>query len=76
MVLIKECAGKTAAEQKKLILRLKEICDQIGIIDKGKLVYAGSIPKFKGRKTLEEKFVEVISAKQVNKPKTKSSKFK
>lgn len=51
---------KTIFFNSHILADVEEICDQIGIIDKGKLVYAGSISKFKGKKTLEEKFVEVI----------------
>ena len=38
------------------------LCDQIGIIHKGKLVYSGTVDKFRGTKSLEDQFVEIIKS--------------
>jgi ABC-2 type transport system ATP-binding protein len=59
---------KTIFFNSHILSDVEEICDQIGIINKGRLIYAGSIVKFRGKKTLEEKFVEVI---QTQSPKLK-----
>ena len=53
---------KTIFFNSHILADVNEICDEIGIIDKGDLIYSGSIRKFRGKKTLEEKFVEVVSA--------------
>lgn len=52
---------KTIFFNSHILADVDEICDEIGIIDKGKLIYSGRIRKFRGKKTLEDKFVEVIS---------------
>lgn len=51
---------KTIFFNSHILADVEEICDQIGIINKGKLVYAGSVKKFAGKKSLEEAFVEAI----------------
>ena len=53
---------KTIFFNSHILSDVEEICDQIGVIDQGKLVYAGSVKKFCGKKTLEDKFVEVLGA--------------
>jgi ABC-2 type transport system ATP-binding protein len=55
--------GKTIFFNSHILSDVEEICDEIGILDKGKLVYSGSVRKFRGTKSLEQKFVEVISKK-------------
>jgi len=52
---------KTIFFNSHILADVDEICDEIGIIDNGKLIYSGGIKKFRGDKTLEDKFVEVIS---------------
>ena len=55
------------AEGKKIFLNthilydVEEICDEMGVIHKGKLLYAGPVKGFSQGKSLEERFVEVIS---------------
>ena len=51
---------KTIFFNSHILADVEEICDQIGIINKGKLVYAGSVKKFAGKKSLEEAFVKII----------------
>ena len=61
--------GKTIFFNSHVLSDVEEICDEIGILNKGKLIYAGSVKKFAGNDSLEKKFVEVIQ----NIPADKSS---
>jgi len=54
---------KTIFFNSHILSDVEEICDRIGVIDKGKLVYAGGVKKFCGKKTLEDRFVEVLGEK-------------
>lgn len=51
---------KTVFFNSHILSDVEEICDEIGIIDKGKLVYSGDVKKFTKGKTLEEAFVHTI----------------
>lgn len=51
---------KTIFINSHILSDIQETCDQIGVINRGKLVYTGTVAKFIGKKTLEEKFVEII----------------
>lgn len=53
--------GKTIMFNSHILSDVEEICDQIGVIDHGKLVYSGSVKKFRGNKTLEEAFVDKLT---------------
>jgi len=57
---------KTVFFNSHILADVEEICDQIGIIDHGKLIYTGSIAKFRGKKSLEEAFVEVIERQSLD----------
>lgn len=52
---------KTVFFNSHILADVEEICDQIGIIDHGRLIYTGSITKFRGKKSLEEAFVDAIT---------------
>jgi ABC-2 type transport system ATP-binding protein len=52
--------GKTIFFNSHILSDVEEICDQIGIIDEGKLIYSGTVNKFRGKKSLENAFVEII----------------
>lgn len=54
--------GKTIFFNTHILADVEEICDQIGIINNGKLVYHGSVKKFGS--PLEKKFVELINSKK------------
>ncbi len=56
--------GKTIFFNSHILADVEEICDQIGIINKGKLIYNGTVDKFRGKKTLEEAFVQTIGTKK------------
>lgn len=43
---------------------VENLCDQIGIIHQGRMIYSGSVDGFRNNKTLEEQFVETIQEKQ------------
>ena len=53
--------GKTIFFNSHILSDVEEICDSIGIINHGKLVYEGTIKGFCKGKTLEKRFVEVIT---------------
>lgn len=52
--------GKTVFFNSHILFDTEELCDKIGIIDKGKLLYGGSVRDFCQGKPLEEKFVELV----------------
>lgn len=52
--------GKTIFFSSHILFDAEELCDEIAIIHKGRLVYAGNIPTFCAGKTLEKQFVETI----------------
>jgi len=52
--------GKTVFFNSHILSDVEEICDQIGIINKGKLIYCGPVKKFRGNKSLEDAFVDKI----------------
>lgn len=52
--------GKTIFFNSHILADVEAICDQIGIIHKGKLVYSGAVKEFTKEKSLEERFVETI----------------
>jgi ABC-2 type transport system ATP-binding protein len=43
-----------------ILYDVEEICDEVGIIHQGKLLYAGSVKAFCAGKPLEERFMEVV----------------
>lgn len=53
--------GKTIFFNSHILSDVEEICDQIGIINKGKLIYNGPVKKFRGSKSLEEAFVDKLT---------------
>ena len=52
--------GKTIFFNSHILADVEAICDQIGIIHKGKLVYSGPVKDFQKEKSLEKQFVETI----------------
>ncbi|HUC01631.1 MAG TPA: ABC transporter ATP-binding protein [Candidatus Paceibacterota bacterium] len=43
-----------------ILADVEEICDEVGIVHKGKLLYAGSVKAFCAGKPLEERFMEAV----------------
>jgi ABC-2 type transport system ATP-binding protein len=43
-----------------ILYDVEEVCDELGVIHKGKLLYAGPVKDFCSGKSLEERFVETI----------------
>ena len=62
-------AGKTVFFNSHILYDTEELCDSIGILHQGALLYAGPVEEFCAGKTLEERFVEVVGA-HVHHPKT------
>jgi ABC-2 type transport system ATP-binding protein len=54
--------GKKIFLNTHILYDVEEICDEMGVIHMGKLLYAGSVQAFAKGKSLEEKFVEIIGA--------------
>jgi len=52
--------GKTVFFNSHILADVEEICDQIGVINNGKLIYEGKVKKFCGKKSLENAFVSII----------------
>ena len=55
--------GKTIFFNSHILSDVEEICDEIGIINDGKLIYFGSVKKF--GPPLEKKFVELIQKSKI-----------
>lgn len=45
-----------------ILYDVEEVCDEVGIVNAGRLLYAGSVKAFANGKPLEERFVQVIDA--------------
>lgn len=52
--------GKTIFFNSHILYDTEELCDEIGIIHEGKLLYSGSVKEFCEGKSLEEKFVSLV----------------
>jgi ABC-2 type transport system ATP-binding protein len=59
-------AGKTVFFNSHVLADVEEICHEIGIIHRGKLVYAGEVKQFCNGRTLEEQFVAAIEQERNN----------
>ncbi|MFA4995986.1 MAG: ABC transporter ATP-binding protein [Patescibacteria group bacterium] len=55
--------GKTIFFNSHILSDVEEICDQIGIINKGKLIYSGDVKGFCKNKSLEDAFVDKLISK-------------
>lgn len=58
--------GKTIFFNSHILSDVEEICDQIGVINKGKLIYSGSVKQFCGNKSLEDAFVDKLVSKSAS----------
>jgi ABC-2 type transport system ATP-binding protein len=54
--------GKTIFFNSHILYDTEELCDEIGILHEGKLIYSGPVKEFCAGKPLEERFVETIEA--------------
>ena len=52
--------GKTIFFNSHILSDVEEICDEIGILHKGRLLYSGSVQAFTNGKSLEKQFVSTI----------------
>lgn len=53
--------GKTIFFNSHILSDVEEICDHIGVINKGKLIYSGGVKTFCGKQTLEDAFVDKLT---------------
>lgn len=58
--------GKTVFFNSHILADMETICDQIGIIHRGQLIYSGPVNEFKQGRSLEEQFVETIKNIELN----------
>jgi ABC-2 type transport system ATP-binding protein len=69
---MKEVMLGLKAEGRKIFLNthilydVEEICEEVGIIHEGKLLYGGSVKEFCAGKPLEERFMEVIETHEAH----------
>ncbi len=49
-----------------ILYDVEEVCDQVGVIHEGKLLYAGSVKEFCKGKPLEERFMETVAAHEAH----------
>jgi len=54
--------GKTVCFNSHILFDIEEVCDQIGILHQGELIYCGSVDAFAQGKSLEEQFVTTIQS--------------
>lgn len=54
--------GKTVCFNSHILFDIEEVCDQIGILHQGKLIYCGSVEAFTQGVPLEEQFVTTIQS--------------
>lgn len=65
---MKEVMLELKKEGRKIFLNthilydVEEVCDEVGVIHKGRLLYAGPVKKFANGKPLEEQFMETVEA--------------
>jgi len=53
--------GKRIFLNTHILYDVEEVCDEVGIIHKGKLLYAGPVKTFTAGKHLEERFMETVA---------------
>jgi ABC-2 type transport system ATP-binding protein len=49
-----------------ILYDVEEVCDEVGVIHEGKLLYAGSVKEFCKGKPLEERFMETVAAHEAS----------
>ena len=54
--------GKTIFFNSHILYDTEELCDEVGIIHRGELIYAGGVQEFCKGKSLEDRFVETVEA--------------
>lgn len=52
--------GKTVVFNSHILFDVEELCDEIGVLHRGALVYAGAVQSFTKGRSLEERFVTTI----------------
>lgn len=52
--------GKKIFLNTHILYDVEEVCDELGVIHRGRLLYAGPVKEFCAGKSLEERFVEVV----------------
>ena len=62
VMLVLKHEGRKIFLNTHILADVEEICDEVGIVHQGKLLYAGSVKAFCAGKPLEERFMEVVTA--------------
>ena len=52
--------GKKIFLNTHILYDVEEVCDELGVIHRGRLLYAGPVKEFCAGKSLEERFVETV----------------
>jgi ABC-2 type transport system ATP-binding protein len=60
--------GKTIFFNSHILYDTERLCDAIGIIHEGKLLYSGPVAQFCGGRSLEDRFVETVEAHKAEHP--------
>jgi len=58
--------GKTIFFNSHILYDTEEICDEIGVIHEGKLLYVGGVKEFCGGQPLEKRFVELVESRVIS----------
>jgi ABC-2 type transport system ATP-binding protein len=53
-----------------ILYDVEEVCDEVGVIHEGKLLYAGPVKDFCAGRPLEERFVETVKEYEKKKKST------
>lgn len=75
---MKEVMLELKKEGRKIFLNthilydVEEVCDEVGIVHDGRLLYAGPVKSFAAGKPLEERFMEMVAAHSVKKAHTET----
>ena len=58
--------GRTVFFNSHILYDTEELCDEVGILHQGRLLYAGPVKEFCAGKSLEDRFVEMVGAELKN----------
>jgi ABC-2 type transport system ATP-binding protein len=59
-------SGGTVIFSSHVMALVEQLCDQVAVIARGRVVAAGSLEQVRGEKTLEERFVDLIGTRNIS----------